>query len=288
MPSTRIIFCGTPNFAIPALKALIAEPGLEVVSVITQPDKLIGRSQTLTPPPVKELAEKTGIPVLQPPDINTILEDIEALKPDFLVVVAYGQLIKEPILSLPGCTPINIHYSLLPRWRGAAPVQHALLAGEEKSGVTVQQIVLKLDAGPILAQEELIIEPRDTTSTLLDRLNAVGAQILVNTLKRPLQPKEQDESKATFCTKLTREDGECNPEKETAEEIDRRVRAFVPWPGVRCMIRGQEIKLIETALEPLAGSMPLECKDGTTLHIVKLQPPSKREMSGEEWLRGQR
>jgi len=284
----RIVFCGTPAFAVPSLQALLEDQSLNVHTVITQPDKPVGRSQEMCPPPVKLLAENHGIPVLQPEDINAHAEEIAPLQPDFIVVVAYGQLLKPALLTIPSIAPVNVHPSLLPRWRGASPIQHALLAGDSETGVTIQHIVERLDAGPILAQERTAIEPRETAQTLHDRLSVLGASLLVRTLKEPLHPHVQEERDATQCTKLTRSDGIADPREQTAEEIDRHVRALVPWPGVRCRITGEEVKLLATELDAAPDTLPLPCAQGTTLFVRMLQSPGKRPMSGAEWQRGHR
>jgi len=280
MPKHSVIFCGTPDFAVPALKALIDHSEFEVDLVITQPDKPVGRDQTITPPPVKVAAEKAGIPIIQPEDINK--EFPKDTSADFIVTVAYGQILDDEILKFPKIAPVNIHASLLPRWRGASPIQHTIL--EDKiGGVSIQQMVEKLDAGPILAQKEIKLDERETSPTLHDKLATLGADLIVETLSKPLNPKEQNQDDAVFCRKLSRKDGKVNPDSMTAEEIDRHVRALVPWPGVKCKINGKEAKLIETSLEPTDDSTPLECKDGTELHIISLQPPGKSSMTGRQW-----
>ena len=280
MPKYSVIFCGTPDFAVPALKALIDHPDFIVDLVITQPDKPVGRSQTITPPPVKIAAKETSIPVIQPEDINK--EFPKGTEADFIITVAYGQILDDEILKLPKIAPVNIHASLLPRWRGASPIQHTILE-DETGGVTIQKMVKKLDRGPVLAQKEIKLDERETSTTLHDKLSVIGADLLIETLKSTLKPKDQDESKAVSCKKLTRKDGKVDPKKMTAREIDRHVRALVPWPGVRCTLNGHELKLIETSLTETKGSIQLTCKDDTILHIVSLQPPGKRIMTGEQW-----
>ena len=281
--SFRIIFCGTPEIAIPYLEALYSDPAFKIELVITQPDKPIGRKQIITPTPVKLKAEELGIKVLQPSDIN-----YESLpESDFLVTVAYGQIIKKPILDSPKNASINVHYSLLPRWRGAAPVQNAILAGDLETGVTIQLMVEKLDAGDILNEAIIRIEDNETCDSLYKKCNKKGVDLLIKTLKQPLSPSAQDESKTTFCKKLSREDGNVDLGDMTAKEIDRKVRALVPWPGVRALIDGNEIKLIETSLSETDNSAPIKCLEDTILHVKKIQPPGKKEMSGKDWLRGQ-
>ena len=281
----HIIFCGTPDFAVPALKTLIDHPDFEIDLVISQPDKPVGRSQTITPTPVKVAAEKAGITVFQPKDINEEFfsdQFAKTLEPDFLVTVAYGQILDDELLKFPKIAPVNIHASLLPRWRGASPIQHTILE-DKTGGISIQQMISKLDTGPILAQKKIELDPKETSPSLHDKLAKMGADLLTKTLTKPLKPKNQDESEAVFCKKLTRKDGEVDTKKMTAEEIDRHVRALVPWPGVRCTVNGHEVKLIETSLEPTDDSTPVECKNNTLLHIISLQPPGKNRMTGKQW-----
>ncbi|MBU0767010.1 methionyl-tRNA formyltransferase [Patescibacteria group bacterium] len=281
-----IIFCGTPEFAVPSLAALTEDPFFDVVLVVTQPDKPVGRKQELKPPPIKVFAQTHNIPVLQPANLNSNFSALESQKPDFLVTVAYGQILKQSILDLPTIAAVNIHPSLLPHCRGSSPIQNVILAGEQETGVTLQVMTEELDAGPVLAQVTTPIDERETTKTLHDRLSTLSAQLLTETLKQTLDPKPQDESQVTFCKKLTRENGNVDPSTMTAEEIDRSVRALVPWPGVLCSIDGNELKLIETSLEETDDSTPLTCTNNSTLHIVKLQPPGKNPMTGKDWERG--
>jgi len=280
-----VIFAGTPDFAVPTLEALIKDPAYDVTLVITQPDKPIGRGKDITPPPVKKIAETNGIPVIQPEDINT--SDITSQeRPDFLVVVAYGQILKKPILNWPKVAAVNVHASLLPRWRGASPIQHAILEGDSESGVTLQKIEEKLDSGPIIGQYTTVLHPCETAETLHDRLSQIGAELVVEKLKEPIGLKEQDKNKVTVCQKFSREDGDVDPETMTAREIDRCVRALNPWPGVLTKIDGKEVKLIQAGLAEKEGSFPLSCAAGSTLYVYRLQPPGKRSMLGEEWARG--
>jgi methionyl-tRNA formyltransferase len=279
-----IVFCGTPDFAVPSLKALLDDPAFTVELVITQPDKKVGRKQELTPPPVKVLAEERGVPVAQPENIAAF--QFLAPRFQFLVVVAYGQILPQTVLDLPAIAPVNVHASLLPRWRGASPIQHAILAGDPQTGVTIQRMVRELDAGPILAQAAQPLAPDTTAAMLHEELAKLGAALLIETLKKPLDPKPQNESDVTVCRKLTRQDGVCDPAAMTAADIDRRVRALTPWPGVTCEVSGQTVKIHAASLQPREKSVALPCKDGTTLWILGLQSPGKRAMTAEEWLRG--
>jgi methionyl-tRNA formyltransferase len=285
-----IIFCGTPDVAAASLEVVIADPRFHVTLVITRPDAPQGRKQILTPPPVKTVAERAGLPVFQPLRFNSELPAFMKARgierPDFLIVIAFGVILDDASLALPKIAPINIHYSLLPRWRGASPVEHAILAGDSETGVTVQTMVRELDAGPLLAVRKIPIGPRDTSTSLRAALSRLGAELLVETLSNPLSPVPQPADGVTFCSKLTKDDGKADPAAMTAVEIDRRVRALNPWPGVTCEVDGQPLKLLETALEPTDDSIPLPCADGTTLHLAAVQPAGKKPMSGGAWKRG--
>lgn len=285
--SLRIIFCGTPSFACPFLQALHDDHAFEVTAVFTQPDKPTGREKKLSLTPVKELAKTLGISVMQPEDINQDT-DLQAtsykLQADFLVVVAYGQILSPEVLTQPKIAPVNVHASLLPRWRGASPIQNAILAGDKKTGITIQRMTQKLDAGPILATSSIDISSRETKPSLEGKLSILGAKLLTETLKAPLHETPQVEAEATFCKKLTRESGEVDSKTMTAEEIDRRVRALVPWPGV--VLKDLNIKLLETSLEPHPEALLIPCARNTTLYALKVQPPTKRVMTGAEWERG--
>lgn len=288
MNKFSIVFCGTPSFAVPSLEALAADPTFDVRLVVTQPDRPIGRSKVLTPPPVKEAALRLALPVFQPENINEITENckLKTENCDFLITVAYGRILSPAILALPRIAPVNVHGSLLPRWRGASPVEHAILSGDAETGVTIQIMEEELDAGPILAQKSLAVSPRATTPELKEQLCRLGAELLVATLKAPLHPISQPIEGVTFCAKLTREDGRVDPATRPAKEIDRRVRALNPWPGVTVTIEGQTLKLLATSLEPQNDSFPLPCAQGTTLHLVTVQPAGRKAMTGAEWSRG--
>lgn len=281
---TSVVFLGTSAFAVPSLRALAQDPAFKVELVITQPDRPVGRKQILTPSPVKLLAHELSLPIEQPENINAefLTAHSSQLKAHFLVVVSYGQILTEKILSLPSIAPLNLHASLLPLLRGASPLQHAILEGMKESGVTVQRIVRELDAGPILAQKKVLLDPRETYQTLHDRLAMIGADLLVQTMKHPLTPIDQDPSKVTVCKKLMKENGIANPTTMTAGEIDRRVRALTPWPGVTI---GQN-KILRTSLSDTKESLRILCKDTTELFIEQIQPPSGKPMSGKAFSLG--
>ncbi len=290
--SHSVIFCGTPDFAVPSLQALLSDAEFSVSLVITQPDRPVGRKQLLTPPPVKVFALTHNIPVFQPENINTDLQpylDAHGIaRPEFLIVVAYGKILKQALLDLPTVAPINVHGSLLPRWRGASPIEHAILHGDSETGVTIQVMSAGLDEGPILSMQKMPITATDTSLSIRKSMSVMGATLLIETLKKPLTPVPQPADGITLCGKLSREDGQVDPTTMTAEEIDRRIRAFIPWPGVITTINGREVKLIQASLEDDGYTVPLECAKRTTLFLLTIQEPGKNPMPAVEWKRGLR
>lgn len=290
-----VIFAGTPEFAVPSLNALIHDPDFDVKLVISQPDKPIGRKQEVLPTPVKNAAQKKNIPVWQPVNLNAewkmqnaeLHSQFSILNSsfDYLVVVAYGQILKEHVLSAPHIAPVNLHASLLPRWRGASPMQSALLHGDAKTGVTIQRIVKELDAGPILGKRELKLAGTETITYVHDTLADMGAALLVDLLKQPLTEELQDTQAITTCHKLTKEMGVVDCSTMTATDIDRRVRALVPWPGVRISINDEDVKLLTVSLTETADSVALPCKD-SVIHLVTVQPAGKKPMCAKDWQRG--
>jgi len=248
---TRIVFLGTPDFAVPALRELIATPAFEVVAVVTQPDRPAGRGRQLQMSSVKQAALAAGVPVLQPRRTHEspAFEQLAALHADFLVVVAFGQILRQKVLDLPRVAPINVHASLLPRWRGAAPIQHAILAGDRATGITTMLMDAGLDTGPILLQDSIPIAPDETGQSLHDKLAPLGAILLRNTLEWLLagsiqpHPQPQSESLVTYAPQLRREDGALDWTR-SAEALDRRVRAFTPWPGTYTTWGGQRLKIL--------------------------------------------
>jgi methionyl-tRNA formyltransferase len=282
-----IVFCGTPDFAVPSLRALAADDRFRIDLVVTQPDRPAGRGNRLEAPAVKRAAEELGLVVAQPQSLNASYAHLPVSKrPDILVVVAYGQIVNDAVLAWPTIAPVNVHGSLLPRWRGASPVEHAILEGDTETGVTVQIMERALDAGPILGMTSTPIGPRENREELRARLAEMGATLLIETLAKPLSPIPQPLEGITICRKLSRTDGQVDPTTMTAAEIDRCVRALVPWPGVTCTVDGEPLKIIATDLHVNADALPLPCAGGTTLHLRTVQPPSGKPMSGQAWARG--
>ncbi|PJF40570.1 MAG: methionyl-tRNA formyltransferase [Phototrophicales bacterium] len=245
----RVVFMGTPEFAIPSLQALIDAEDIEVVGVITQPDRPAGRGNQLRPSPVKQLAQRHNLPVFQPEKLRgeIVLEQLRTWQPDFHVVAAYGQILRQTVLDLPKYGSINVHASLLPRWRGAAPIQAAILHGDTESGITIMQMDAGLDTGPILSKRAIPISPQDTGQSLHDKLAAIAGPLLVETLRDiingKITPQPQDETLATYAPRINKEDGRLDW-TQSAIEIDRRVRAFFPWPGTFTNWNDQLLKII--------------------------------------------
>ncbi len=237
-----IVFIGTPAFAVPALQRLVAG-GHEVSAVFTQPDRPSGRGRTRTAPPVKVTAEELGLPVHQPDSLKEsgIVDQLRALAPEVIVGVAYGQLIPAAVLAVPPRGVLNVHPSLLPRWRGASPVAAAIVAGDEETGVTIMLMDEGLDSGPVLSQVARTISPEDTTGTLTSALAEEGADLLADTLPRwlagEIEPRPQDASRATSCRRLRKADGRIDW-RQTATEVWRHVRAYNPWPGAHSHLDG--------------------------------------------------
>lgn len=247
----RLVFMGTPAFAVPTLERLL-ESGHEVALVVTQPDRPAGRGRTLVPPPVKTVALSRGVAVIQPQRLReeAAARAIEAAAPEAIVVAAFGQILPRRMLELPPHGCLNVHASLLPRWRGAAPISAAILAGDEITGVTIMLMDAGLDTGPLLAQARAAILPADTAGSLGQRLAALGADLLVETLprwaRREVAAVPQDESLATYAPQLRKEDGLLDWHRP-AEELWRRCRAFSPWPGAFTHWRGLLLKVVEAA-----------------------------------------
>jgi methionyl-tRNA formyltransferase len=248
----KIVFMGTPEFAVPSLGAL-AESGDEVVTLVAQPDKPSGRGRKLTPPPTKQLAEKLGIPVLQPPGIRTeeFVRELEKLNPDLICVVAYGKILPKAVLDLPRLGCINVHASLLPEYRGAAPVNWAIARGEKVTGVTTMMMDEGMDTGDILLQREIPIVEEDTGETLSEGLSQLGAELLIETIellkKGELEPQEQDDSQATYAPLLKKEDGRIDWGKP-AVEIGNQVRGMLPWPGAFTTVDGKLLKVFKVCV----------------------------------------
>jgi len=302
--SWRIVFFGTPAFALPALQNLV-EGQDEVVAVVTRPDRERGRGRKTSPSPVKELALKFGITPYQPEKVKEglFLEAVKGLAPDLFVVVAFGQILPKPLLEIPKFGAVNVHASLLPMYRGAAPIAWAILKGERKTGITTMLMDEGMDTGDILMQAEIPIEKEDTGETLQGKLSSLGGRLLMETVERmkttDLSPLPQDHSKATYAPPLKKEDGRIDW-KKPAEEIDLRVRAFNPWPGAftgwengLLKIYRVEVRKGASSAEPgsvtWVGSDFIEVKTGDgSILIREVQPEGKRRMKVRDFLSGHR
>ncbi len=298
----KIIFVGTPEFGAIILDKLI-QNNLKPLLVITAPDKQVGRKQILTPPPVKILAEKYKIPILQPDKIKDTTYEIQNTNPDLIVVAAYSQIIPNDILKIPKYGCLNIHPSLLPRWRGPSPIQFAILNGDDKTGVTIIKMTEEIDAGPILRQKEIKIEEKETYTTLHNKLGKLGGNLLIETIPKLINNEieviNQDESKSTYSKFLKKEDGKIDW-KKSAREIERQIRAFNPWPGSFTMWKKRRIKIlkarvlekINTLTYPVGKTLvapqnELCVQTGKGFLIIeKLQLEGKKEMASEEFIRG--
>ena len=285
----HILFIGTAELACPCLEAAHRLAGHEIIGVITQPDKPKGRSLQLSPPPVKVTAEKLGLPVSQPVKIREAVEAIRAQQPDLIVVVAYGQILPKALLEIPvrGC--INVHTSLLPRWRGASPIQSAILAGDAETGVTTMFMDEQLDHGDIILQRRTPIRPDDTGATLHDRLATLGAELLAETLTLTDWPhRQQDETQVTHARKFAKEDGRIDWTK-SAVEIDRQIRAFNPWPGAFTDRDGTLLKIwkVELVSSTTTGADIVTTGTGA-LRLLEVQPAGGKRMSFAAFARGRK
>ncbi|MFA5109030.1 MAG: methionyl-tRNA formyltransferase [Patescibacteria group bacterium] len=297
----RVIFMGTPEFAVPGLQALIAAADLEIVGVFTPPDKLIGRKQILTPAPIKRVALENNLTVFQPPKIKTAAETIKNLKPDLIIIIAYGQIIPQEILDIPRYGCLNIHASLLPRYRGAAVLNAPILNGDKETGVTIMKIDAGLDTGPILRQAKIQLNGREILEDVHDRLAKLGAEILIPTIldfvAGKIKPRAQDDSQATYVKTLNKKDGQIDWQKPAAE-IERMIRAYNPWPGTYSRWQGKNLKIITAATEVLTvnkyqpgelfrqeQNLAVQCGQDALI-ILKLQLEGKKILTAREFLAG--
>lgn len=304
MTPLRLVFAGTPDFALPALRVLLAESH-RVLAVYTQPDRPAGRGRKLKPSPVKEAALAAGIEVREPEDLRDpqVTAALAALAPDLMVVVAYGLILPPQVLAIPRFGCWNVHASLLPRWRGAAPVARAIEAGDEETGVCLMQMDEGLDTGPVLACRREPIRPTDTAATLQARLADIGAQLLAEQLARLASgvlpaPRPQPTKGVCYARKLRKEEALLDP-REPAERLARRVRAFQPWPVAEIDLAGERVRVFEAVALPsgpessapgtiLAASregIDLACGSGV-LRILRLQRPGGRVLAAAEYLHG--
>lgn len=299
----RLVFLGTPDFAVPSLEKVV-EAGHEVVAVFTQPDRPKGRGQELAASPVKRAALRLGLPVQQPERIRQteVIEFLASLQVPAMAIVGYGQIIPQAIIDLAPLGIINVHASLLPKYRGAAPVQWAIARGETVTGVTTMRIDAGLDTGGILLQRETAIGPEETAIELGQRLAVAGAELLVETLRGieagAIEPRKQDDSQASYAPVLKKEDGEIDWSRR-ASEIYNKVRGFLPWPGAWTWFRGQRLHIwkagrAESSVAGSPGSLRVDrrrlvvlCRDAS-LELLEVQLQGRKRISAQAFLNGQR
>jgi methionyl-tRNA formyltransferase len=299
----NLVFCGTPQFAVPSLEKLI-EVGFSIPLVVTQPDRPKGRGMELTASPVKRCALELKLSITQPLKIKQNDEfrtQLEAIKPDAIIVVGYGRIVPQWMLDLPPLGNINVHASLLPKYRGAAPIQWSIASGETTTGVTTMKIDAGLDTGDILLQQDLPINPADTSETLSPKLASMGANLLIRTLQglqsRTLKSIPQDHAKATLAPILKKEDGKIDFNRN-AHEIHNRLRGFQPWPGAFTTFREKNLQVSQASVLTKAivpaelliedNRLLVGCAQNTTLEILELQPEGKKRMPAQNFIQGYR
>jgi methionyl-tRNA formyltransferase len=298
--SIRVVFMGSPDFALPSLSALMKT--YQVVGAVTQPDRASGRGRELKAPPVKTLALELNIPVAQPEKLRDGMSQLRGWNPDLIVVAAFGQILKKDVLDLPRYGCINVHASLLPRWRGAAPVNAAILAGDEETGVTVMQMDVGLDTGPMLAQKSIRIGRDDTAGSVIQALSSLGADLLIETLPEyfsgNLKPVPQPAEGATYASMLKKEDGLLDFTRP-AVELERRARAMNPWPGAWFEWNGNPLKVLRASTVSgekglrsgnrftVDGKPAVQSAEGV-LVLDEVQPAGRKIMSGKSFLAGAR
>ncbi|MFJ7976345.1 methionyl-tRNA formyltransferase [Peribacillus sp. JNUCC 23] len=299
----KIVFMGTPDFSVPVLQRVIKE-GYNVIAVVTQPDRPVGRKRVLTPPPVKIEAVKQGIPVYQPEKIRNEAElaEILALKPDLIITAAFGQILPNKLLEAPEYGCINVHASLLPELRGGAPIHYSILQGKEKTGITIMYMAEKLDAGDILTQAEVKIEEEDNVGTLHEKLSQIGSDLLAETIpklfNREITPVKQNDAKATFAPNIKREQEKIDWDK-SGEDIYNHVRGLNPWPVAYTLLKGETLKVWTTkkiqlsspvqpgvVIDVLEEGFVVGTGNTTAVLILELQPAGKKKMLAKDYLRG--
>lgn len=293
---------GTPDFAVPILEALINEKTVEVVLVVTQPDRPVGRKRVLTAPPVKKVAKKYNIPVYQPEKLREAYEEVLQYEPDLIVTAAYGQLLPKQLLDAPKFGSINVHASLLPELRGGAPIHYAILEGKDETGITIMYMAEKLDAGDIISQEKLTIEQEDHVGTLHDKLAEIGANLLLATLPSIFagtnERVKQDERKATYAPNISREQEKIDWSQPN-EVIYNHIRGLHPWPVAYTTFKGERLKVWwgerdDNHYEGQPGEIvavsedcfTVVCGNGKGIRLIEIQPSGKKRMLVSEFLRG--
>jgi len=295
----KIIYFGTPEFAVPSLKILNNIPHFEIVSVITQPDKAIGRKKIITPSPVKKTAIELGLKVFQPSNKNEIRDFLKSTPADLYIVIAFGMILSPEILNLPKYGALNVHASLLPKYRGASPIQESLLNGDKTTGISIIKMNDKMDQGDILLLKRLNIDQNDNYPSLSKKLSELSGIILplaiMDFIENNLNLIKQNNNQATYCRKITKKDGKIDFKKQKANEIINMLKAYTPWPGVYFDLKDKSIKIIETDYENTvipAGKFQIEGKNlkiGTQKGAIipkKIQIQGKNEMEIQDFLNG--
>lgn len=299
----KIIFMGTPEFSVPILKALF-ESEYEVIAVVTQPDRPVGRKRTLTPPPVKELALQHDVPIFQPEKISGSreMQELIEMDADLIVTAAYGQFLPTKLLNAPKYRAINVHASLLPKYRGGAPVHYSIIEGEKETGISIMYMEKKMDAGDVLSQRSIPIESEDDVQSMFEKLSLLGRDLLMETLPElfagNIIPVPQDESKVTFSPNISREEEQIDWNL-TATQIANKVRGMRPWPVAHALLQGTRCKIwvavptdITSEEKPGSiikwgkGGIYVACGNATTLKITELQPAGKKRMTVADFLNG--
>jgi len=302
--SIRVVFMGSPDFALPSLSALAAVQNYQVVGVVTQPDRAAGRGRELKSPPVKTLALELNIPIMQPEKLREpqAMAQLQEWKPDLIVVAAFGQILKKDVLNMPRYGCINVHASLLPRWRGAAPINAAILHGDEETGVTIMQMDVGLDTGPMLVRKSIRIGRDDTAGSVIQALSTLGADLLTETLPEyfsgNIKPVSQPAEGATYAPMLKKEDGLLDFTRP-AIELERRVRAMNPWPGAWFEWNGNLLKVLRASTISGEKSLPsgtqltvegrpaVQSAEGALI-LDEVQPAGKKVMLGKSFVAGAR
>jgi methionyl-tRNA formyltransferase len=300
MKNLNVVFFGTPDFAVPCLDLLHQNERVNLLWAVTMPDRPAGRGQKMTPPPVANFAKIHNIPLFQTENINLEEDFLSRLKDvDLFIVLAFAQFLKKKVLDIPKIGSFNIHTSLLPKYRGAAPIQHALLNGDEKTGITIQKMVTKMDAGDLVLTHVVPIKPQENAGELFERLSSLCAEsldtFLNNALSNKLEFHPQDESKATFAPSFKKEDGHLKFPEKNARDLKNLVRALTPWPSAYCFVGEKRLKILsaeESTRELAPGRVEISnnqlmigCKDGSLI-LSKVQLEGKRSCSGKELING--
>ncbi|WP_010301660.1 methionyl-tRNA formyltransferase [Kurthia senegalensis] len=300
---TKIVFMGTPDFSVPVLK-MIVEEGYDVLAVVTQPDRPVGRKHVLTPPPVKAAAVELGLRVIQPEKLrgSEELQEIIALQPDLIVTAAFGQILPKELLDVPALGCVNVHASLLPKYRGGAPIHQSVLDGESETGVTIMYMAEKLDAGDIISQRAMAIEDHHTTGQLFDELSIIGRDLLKDTLPAIVAGTNeripQDETKVTFARNISREQERIDW-AQNARTVFNQVRGLNSWPVAYTTLNGDNVKIwavresVETTTEAPGTVVAkakkfftVACGEGTAVDVLELQPAGKKAMPAVNYLNG--